>query len=76
MKFAKICAVAALMAAAFSFPAYGYCRGCVVEMPASTMALASADASVLPIAAPKCHTERRAYWKGGRKTFRHTRVCE
>ena len=76
MKFAMICAVAALMAAALSFPAHGYCRGCVVEMPAAATTLASADASALPIAGPKCRMEKRPYWKSGRKMFRHTRVCE
>jgi hypothetical protein len=76
MKFAMICAVAALMAAALSFPAHGYCRGCVIETPAATTTLASADASALPIAEPKCHMEKRSYWKSGRKKFRQTRVCE
>ena len=55
MKLAMICAVAALMAAALSFPATADCRGCVVETPAATTTLASADASALPIAGPKCH---------------------
>ena len=76
MKFAMICAVATLMAAALSFPAHGYCRGCVVETPAATTTLASADASALPIAGPKCHMEKRPFWQSGRKKFRHTQVCE
>ena len=76
MKYAMICAVAALMAAALSFPAHGYCRGCVIETPAATAMLASADASALPIAEAKCQMEKRSYWKGGRKKFRHIRVCE
>ena len=76
MKFAMICAAAALMAAALSFPAHGYCRGCVVETPAATTTLASADASALPIAEPKCQTEKRSYGKSGRKKFRHTQACE
>ena len=76
MKFAMICAVAALMAAALSFPAHGYCRGCVVETPAAATTLASADASALPIAEPKCQMEKRSYLKSGRKKFRHIRVCE
>jgi hypothetical protein len=76
MKFAMICAVAALMAAALSFPAHGYCRGCVVETPAAATTLASADASALPIAEPKCHMEKRSYRKSGRKTLRPPRVCE
>lgn len=76
MKYTMICAVAALMAAALSFPAHGYCRGCVVETAAATATLASADASALPIAAPNCQMEKRSYSKNGRKKFRHTRVCE
>ena len=76
MKYAMICAVAALMAAALSFPAHGYCRGCVIETPVATATLASADASALPIAESRCQTEKRSYWKNGRKKFRHTRVCE
>ena len=76
MKYAMICAVAALMAAALSFPAHGYCRGCVIEMPAAAATLASADASALPIAESRCQTEKRSYWKNGRKKFRHSRVCE
>ena len=76
MKFAMTCAVAALMAAALSFPAHGYCRGCVIETPAVRTALASADASALPISEPKCHMEKRWYWKSGRKKFRDIRVCE
>ena len=76
MKLAMTCAVAALMAAALSFPAHGYCRGCVIETPVAPMTLASADASVLPIGEPKCHMEKRSYWKSGRKKFRHARVCD
>ena len=76
MKFAMICAVATLMAAALSFPAHGYCRGCVVGTPAATTTLASADASALPIAGPKCHMEKRSYWKSGRKKVRNIQVCE
>ena len=76
MKFAMTCAVAALVAAALSFPAHGYCRGCMIETPPATAALASADASALPIVEPKCHTEKPAYLKSGRKKFRHTRACD
>lgn len=76
MKYAMICAVAALMAAALSFPAHGYCRGCVIETPVAATTLASADASALPIAEPKCHIGKRAYWKSGRKKVRDIRVCE
>ena len=76
MKFAMTCAVAALVAAALSFPAHGYCRGCIVETPAATAALASADASALPILEPKCHTEKRSYLKSARKKFRHTGACD
>jgi len=76
MKFAMICAVAALMAAALSFPAQGYCRGCMIETPAATATLASADASAVPIAEPKCQPENRSYLKSGRKKSRHTRACD
>ena len=76
MKFAMTCAVAALVAAALSFPAHGYCRGCMIETPAATAAMASADATALPIAEPKCLPENRSYLKSGRKKFRHTRACD
>ena len=76
MKIAMLCAVATLMAAALAFPAYGYCRGCVIEPPAARTAMASADADALPLIEPKCHTEKQWHWKNGRKRFKRVEICE
>ena len=46
MRLLTFIAVAALAATALSFPAYGYCRGCVIEPQSGAKALlANADAS-------------------------------
>ena len=75
MRIPILIAVAALAATAMSFPAFGYCRGCVIETPA-TAQLASADATALPIVKTQCHIERQSYRKNGRSRWKRVEVCE
>jgi hypothetical protein len=80
MRILTLFAVAALAATAMCFPAQNsalaYCRGCVIEPAAAKAALASADASSLPVIKVQCHTERQMYRKNGQQKFRRVEVCE
>ena len=77
MRLLTFIAVAALAATALSFPAYGYCRGCVIETQLGAKALlANADASALPIIRPQCHVERQPYRRNGQPKIRRVEICE